>query len=75
MLPYGTVICCYAFIYKKINDCFRPFLFYTLKKSGIDKLTEGSTVCAFGTGAISKRTHFSKLLCLVFMCAYFVLCL
>ena len=63
MLPYGTGICCHAFI-EFFLYCFIvsviPFLYF--KKSGIDKSTEWSTIPAcpslmyffFLTGAIPK---------------------
>ena len=49
MLPYGTGICCYAFISFFNFHCFCPFLFDTFLKSGIDKSTEWSMVPASPT--------------------------
>ena len=78
MLPYDTGICCYAFIlYFRIFYCFCPFLFYTFIKSGIDKLTEWSTIpscpslmCFFNRGD-AEGTNSSKILCSMFV---YVLC-
>ena len=70
MLPYGTGICCYAFIFFFIA-------FYTLKKSDIDKLTEQSAIptcpslmCFFRRGN-TEGTDSLKFLCLTFA---YVLC-
>ena len=58
MLPYGTGICCYAFMYFFLLLLSIPFLY--LKKSGIDKSAEWSTIPAcskmllFLPGAIPK---------------------
>ena len=47
MLPYGTGVCRYAFIYYfKLFIASFLFFFYTEKKSGIDKSTEWSTIPA-----------------------------
>ena len=77
MLPYGTGIRCYAFIYIFFN-CFCPFLFYTFfLKSGIDKSTEWSTIpacpslmCFFNRGD-TEGTNSSKILCLMFVYVLF----
>ena len=57
--------------------CSCPFLFYTLKKSGIDKSTEWSTipacpslVCFFNRGD-TTGTNSSKMLCLMFVFVLF----
>ena len=74
VLPYGTVIYCNAFIqYLIFFYCFCPFLFYTFKKSGIDKLTEWSTIPAFPSLMCffnrddTEGTNSLKILCLTFV--------
>ena len=46
MLPYGTGICCYAFIYKKYKKIIASVHSFSILflKSGIYKLTEWSTI-------------------------------
>ena len=74
MLPYGTDICCYAFIkYLSIFYGFCPFLFYTFLKSGIDELTEWSMItvchslmCFFNRGD-TEETNSSKIVCPMFV--------
>ena len=78
MLPFGTGIGCFAFIFylKKKLLLSIPFFFffYTLKKkSGIDKSTEWSTIpacpsltCFSGRGN-TERTNSSKILFLTFV--------
>ena len=66
MLPYGTGICCYAFI--KMFLLLLSIPFCTLKKkSGIDKSTEWSTIpacpslmCFFNRGN-TEGTNSSKI--------------
>ena len=76
MLPYGTGICCYAFIYYFLSFLLLMSIsFYTfLKKSGIDRSTGWSTkpacpsfVCFFDRGD-AEGTGSSKVLCLMFVC-------
>ena len=62
---------------KKNVYCFCPFLFYTFLKSGIDKLTEWSTIpgcpsllCFFNRGD-TEETKSLKILCSMFV---YVLC-
>ena len=59
--------------------CFCPFLFYTFLKSGIDKLTEWSTIplpacpslmCVFNRGD-TEAPNSSKNLCLMFVYVLF----
>ena len=81
MLPHGTSICCYAFIY--LFDIFiiasdHSFFFNTFFKSGIDKSREWSTIpacasltCFFHRGN-TEGTNFSKFLFVVCVC--FVIC-
>ena len=73
MLPYGTGICCYAFIYFFFYCCC-PFLFYTFLESGIDKSMVWSTIpacpslmCVFLTGAIPKGLVLRKNKSLMFV--------
>ena len=81
MLPYGTGICCYAFIKKKniyiyiasVHSFFYTFFF----KSGIDKSTEWSTLpacpslmCSFNRGG-TEGTNSSIVLCSVFVYVLF----
>ena len=54
-----------------------PFLFYTFKKSGVDKSTEWSTIpacpslmCFFNRGD-TEGTNSSKILCLIFVYVLF----
>ena len=81
MLPYGTGICCYAFIshFKKLFFFFLfslllsiPFFILVLK-SGIYKSTEWSTIPAcpslmcFFNGGDTEGTNSSKSLCSMFV--------
>ena len=66
MLPYGTGICCHAFIKLKFSIASVHSLFLE-KKSGIDNSTEWSTIPAcpkpymlFLTGAIPKGLILQK---------------
>ena len=82
MLPYGTGICCYAFIYylKKIKffiASVHSFFILFLKKSGVDKSTEWSTIpacpslmCFFNRGD-TEGTNSSKILCPMFVYVLF----
>ena len=62
--------------------CFRPFLFYTFKKSGIDKSTEWSTIPAcpslmcFFNRCDTDGTNSPKILCsmIVYVLFYVNLC-
>ena len=78
MLPYGTVICCYAFIYIFFFYCICSFLFYTFFKSGIDKSTEWSMIpdcpslmCFFNRGGTEGTNSSSKILCSMFVYVLF----
>ena len=78
LLPYGTGICCYAFIlYFLILYCFCPFLFYTFQKSGIDKSTEWSRIPAcpsimcFFNRDDTEGTNSSKIQCPIFVYVLF----
>ena len=76
MLPHGTDVCCYTFIY-----CFKYFIasvhsflsFFFFFESGIDKSTEWSTipVCPsvmwFFNRGDTEGTYSSKILCLIFV--------
>ena len=77
MLPYDTGICCYPFIIFFFIASVHSF-FYTLKKSGIDKLTEWSMIpmcpslmCVFNRGD-TKATNSSKILCSMFVYVLFM---
>ena len=81
MLPYGSGICCYAFLYIFLFLLLFsiPLYIYTFLKSGIDKSTEWSTIpacpslmCFFNRGD-TEGTNSSKFF--VFdVCVCFVLC-
>ena len=78
MLPYGTGVCRYAFIYYfKLFIASFLFFFYTEKKSGIDKSTEWSTIPAYPSLMFflffflnrgnTEGTYSSNKFCLVFV--------
>ena len=78
MLPHGTGISCYAFIYIFFFFLLLSISFlYFLKKSGIDKSTEWSTIpacpslmCFFNRGD-TEETNSSKILCSMFVYVLF----
>ena len=82
MLPYGTGICCYAFIYLKeifFIASVHSFLYFFKKESGVDKSTEWSTIPAcpslmyvFNRGDTEGTTS-SKKFCLMFVYVLFYL--
>ena len=77
MLPYGTGICCYAFIYfffliASVHSFFYPFL-----KSDIDKSTEWSMIpvcpslmCFFNGGNTKgpNSSNFFVYVCFLYIC-------
>ena len=80
MLPYGTGICCYAFIQhfkKKLLLLSIPFSYLSFLKSGIDKSTKWSMIqacpsliCFFNRGG-TEGTNSSKMLCSMFVYVLF----
>ena len=82
VLPYGTGICCYAFIKiknKKLLLLSIPFLYFFLfcLNLVLNKLTEWSTIpacpglmCFFNRGD-TKGTNSSKMLCSMFVYVLF----
>ena len=74
LLPYGTGICHYAFIY--ILYCVCPFLFYIFLLPGIDNL-EWSTIpacpslmCSFNRGNIEVTNSLE--ICVWCLCMFYV---
>ena len=78
MLPYGTGICCYAVIYYFFLLPLSIPFFNTLKKSGIDKSKEWSTIPAcpsliffFFKRGDTEGTSSSIILCSMFVYVLF----
>ena len=80
MLPYGTGICRYAFIYiKKIVSVHYFLIHFLCVRSGIAKSTEWSTIPAcpsvmfFCNGNNTKGTNFGEIMfdvCVCMICLY-----
>ena len=78
MLPCGTGICCYAFLFlKKLFIASVHSFFILFLKSGIDKLAEWSTIplcpslmCFFNRGD-TEGTDSSKIVCPMFVYVLF----
>ena len=73
MLPYGTGICCYSFLYFFFIASVHSFFILFFLKSGIDKSTEWSTIpacpglmCFFNRGD-TRETNSSKIMCSIFV--------